>query len=202
MFNYYTRRVNAGTKIKKQQVCQSLFSIIEATHRLPIIKYANCDGPKCVRAVINQHWILFLSRRHARRASASCQTSFFCLHIIFFRHHSKIRRQLQSKADKTFFKVQIRMQFLARHSGEKKSNFPNFLLARSKIQSPLAIGRALSQSLESPPRSAMACRTSLKSHSAKIGLLGGSMFPDLPRSSCLQHLETRTTVTSILGPKT
>ena len=132
MFNYYTRRVNAGTKIKKQQVCQSLFSIIEATHRLPIIKYADCDGPKCVRAVINQHWILFLSRRHARRASASCQTSFFCLHIIFFRHHSKIRRQLQPKADKTFFKVQIRIKLLARHSGEKKVIFQIFCSPEAK----------------------------------------------------------------------
>ena len=88
LLNCYTR-VNTGTKIKRQQVCQSLFS--------------DCDGPKCAHAVINKHWILFLSRRHARRASASCQTSFSCFHIVFLRHHSKIRRQLQPKADTTLF---------------------------------------------------------------------------------------------------
>ena len=144
--NYYTR-VNTCTKIKNNKVVYLFLSIFEATHRLPIVKYADCDGPKCARSAISKHWILFLSRRHARRASASCRTSFFCLYIIFLRHHSKIRRQLQPKADKTLFlKYRLRSNSsLAIRA--KKSNFPNFLLVRSKIQSPLAIGRALSQSL-------------------------------------------------------
>ena len=71
---YYYTRVNTGTKIKKKVIY--LFSTIEATHRLPIIvKYADCDSPKCAHSIINKHWILildFLSHHHARHASASC----------------------------------------------------------------------------------------------------------------------------------
>ena len=117
VLNYYTR-VNMATKIKKQQACQSLFSIIWAGHRLPIVKWADCDGPKC--------------ERHARHTSTLCQTSFICFHIVFLRHHSKIRRQLQLKVDKTLFKVQIRIKFLARHSSKKTVIFKIFCTPEAK----------------------------------------------------------------------
>ena len=71
---YYYTRVNTGTKIKKKKVIY-LFSTTEAMHRLPIIKYADCESPKCAHSVINKHWILildFLSHHHACHASASC----------------------------------------------------------------------------------------------------------------------------------
>ena len=133
--------------LKNNKFVNLFFSIIEATHRLPIVKCADYDGPKCARAVINEHWILLLSHCHAHRASVSCQSSFFCLHIVFSDITAKSEDNFNQKQTRHFFKVDVRIKFLARHLGEKKSNFPNFLLARSKIQSPLAIGRALSQSL-------------------------------------------------------
>ena len=112
--NYYTR-VNTGTKIKNNKVVYLFFSIFEATH-----------------------WILFLSRRHPRRASASCRKSFFCLHIIFLRHHSKIRRQLQPKADKILFlKYRLRSNSLLAIRAKKKK-FSKFS-ARPK-QNPVATG--------------------------------------------------------------
>ena len=107
--NYYTR-VNTGTKIKNNKVVYLFFSIFEATH-----------------------WILFLSRRHPRRASASCPTSFFCLHIIFLRHHSKIRRQLQPKADKILFlKYRLRSNSLLVIRAKKKKKFQIFCSSEAK----------------------------------------------------------------------
>ena len=50
--------------------------------------------------------------------------------------HSKIRRQLQPKADKTIFKVQIKIKFFAHHSSEHKKIFQIFC---SSKQNPVTI---------------------------------------------------------------
>ena len=106
----------------------------EATHRLPIVRCADCDSPKCAHVVINKHWILFLSHHHACRTSASCQTSCFCLHIIYSlsRHHSKFGRQLQPKQTRHVFKVQIRIKFVACLLGEIEVIFQIFCSPKAK----------------------------------------------------------------------
>ena len=106
--------------------------MIEATHRLPIVKCADCDSPKYARAVINKHWILFLSRRHARRASASCQTSLSV--YISFSSDITVNSEdnFNQKQTRHFFKVHIRIKFLARYSGERKVIFQIFCSPEAK----------------------------------------------------------------------
>ena len=72
--------------------------------------------------------------------------------LLFTYHFPQTSQQNQKTTStksrqETFYKVQIKIKFLAHHSGEKKVIFLNFLLLWSKIQLPLAIRRALSQSL-------------------------------------------------------
>ena len=118
--------------LKNNKFVNLFFSIIEATHRLPIVKCADYDGPKCPRAVITEHWILLLSHCHAHRASVSCQSSFFCLHIVFSDITAKSEDNFNQKQTRHFFKVQGRIKFLARHSGEKKNFFQILCLPEAK----------------------------------------------------------------------
>ena len=121
--NYFTR-VNTGAKIDKNNKVVYLF--FPSLKQTPITNYKVCRlrRPQ-VCAFSNKQTLAFVfitrDRRHARRASASCRHSIYHFPQTMFRHHSKIRRQLQPKADKTLFlKYRLRLNFSLAIRAKKK----------------------------------------------------------------------------------
>ena len=132
--NYYTR-VNTGTKIQKNNMSIS-FSITEATHWLPIVKCADYNGPKCVCAIpillCNKQTLDFVF------ISLSCTPPqhFMPNELLLFTYHFPQTSQQNQKTTSTKSRQGTFLKYrLGSNSrspfGQKKRNFPNFLLAQS-----------------------------------------------------------------------